>query len=971
MLWKKTVFLIMLIFSLLFSFSCGRRKTRSFGITTQKAQGTKFEILSSPKAVKVGDSFLFSVKGGTLPINFSTNFGKIDSKGFYTAPQNAGVGQVSITDSANNKITFSITVFSPLLISPSSLILVGNKNYNFSAAGGVPPYSFASKIGSMDLNTGAYTAPSTIGEEIITVSDSIGNKAISFLTINPNLEIKPTNITLTKNGSLTFSIYGGIPPYSFSANFGTINSSGVYFSPAEEGAGIVTVKDNLGNIATSNITVISGLGINPLRINLRINSSTNFTASGGYRPYVYTASRGVINSSGFYIAPSTKGSVTITVTDSSGKKQTAEVNIYEPPKISPTEITLAVGNTFKFSANEGVPPYKFSTNIGTIDSTSGFFTAPTNPGSGKVTVTDFENNTAAVNLTIEPKLLLSPATLILGINNNYSFKTSNGVPPYTYRANTGRIGENGDYTAPSTAGEDIITVTDSFGNQATAFVTINPKLEFIQSTKAMRPGEYFTFNIKGGVPPYAFSAKYGLIDQFGLYNFPEGINWDEIQITDSLGEIAAAKVLGDFGNLWTWVNGTDLINQSSNVDEVKYPGGKLGCASWTDNEGNLWLFGGGKGSEFIYNELWKYNTASNQWTWVNQNDASLNHPGSYGEFRKASKGNIPGGRYFSNYWTDNKGNFWLFGGGGYGGNSLPTIGFNDLWKFDANTGLWTWISGSKLPNQPGIYGSFRVPSQNNIPGARHSAVSWADDKGNLWLFGGFGKDSSSLKNDLWKFNISTNEWTWVSGSNLLNQQGIYGSPRVAHQNNQPGGRQNAIGWADRVGNLWLFGGYGNGSSGTGYLNDLWKFNTTTNQWTWMSGGEVPNQPGIYGKMGEGSINNIPRSRKSAVSWADISGNLWLFGGFEKFSSSVSQNYNDLWKFNPATNEWTWVSGSKSSNQFGSYGRMGVTTLKGVPGTRNDGVSWYDRVGNLWLFGGFGYGTSGTGYLNDLWKFIPK
>jgi hypothetical protein len=65
---------------------------------------------------------------------------------------------------------------------------------------------------------------------------------------------------------------------------------------------------------------------------------------------------------------------------------------------------------------------------------------------------------------------------------------------------------------------------------------------------------------------------------------------------------------------------------------------------------------------------------------------------------------------------------------------------NDLWKFD---GLyWTWISGSNQPNQKGVYGFKGVPSQSNIPGARTYLISWVDNEGSFWIFGGNGYDNS-------------------------------------------------------------------------------------------------------------------------------------------------------------------------------------------------------------------------------------
>jgi N-acetylneuraminic acid mutarotase len=90
-------------------------------------------------------------------------------------------------------------------------------------------------------------------------------------------------------------------------------------------------------------------------------------------------------------------------------------------------------------------------------------------------------------------------------------------------------------------------------------------------------------------------------------------------------------------------------------------------------------------------------------------------------------------------------------------------------------------------------------------------VTWVDGSGNLWLFGGYGFDSNgngtSFLNDLWMFNTTTNQWTWVSGSNVINPVAVYGGLGVAASTNMPGGRFGAAGWTDQAGNLWIFGGY--------------------------------------------------------------------------------------------------------------------------------------------------------------------
>ena len=100
------------------------------------------------------------------------------------------------------------------------------------------------------------------------------------------------------------------------------------------------------------------------------------------------------------------------------------------------------------------------------------------------------------------------------------------------------------------------------------------------------------------------------------------------------------------------------------------------------------------------------------------------------------------------------------------------------------------------------------------PGARVGAVTWKDAAGNFWLFGGYGYDGNAnvgFLNDLWEYNGGI--WIYVSGSNTANQTGVYGTQGTAASTNFPGGRQEAVGWADATGNLWLFGGEGYDSAG--------------------------------------------------------------------------------------------------------------------------------------------------------------
>jgi N-acetylneuraminic acid mutarotase len=318
----------------------------------------------------------------------------------------------------------------------------------------------------------------------------------------------------------------------------------------------------------------------------------------------------------------------------------------------------------------------------------------------------------------------------------------------------------------------------------------------------------------------------------------------------------------------------------------------------------------------------------------------------------------------------NSGNGGNGGSGGTGGSTPPT---------PSATNEWIWESGSSTVKASGVYGTLGVAATSNVPGSRSAAVSWTDGSGNLWLFGGDGYDSTGtlgFLNDLWEFNPTAKTWTWVSGSSTANTMGVHGTQGMAAANNIPGARGSAVSWKDINGNFWLFGGE-SGVNSPEELNDLWEFNPTAKTWMWVSGSSSANAKGVYGTRGIAAANNIPGARGSndigaAISWADSSGNLWLFGGGGYDSTGTLGFLNDLWEFNPTVKTWTWVTGSSTAGAVGVYGTQGVAAVNNVPGARGFSTSWTDNNGNFWLYGGEGYlSANNPGYdLSDLWEFNP-
>jgi len=441
--------------------------------------------------------------------------------------------------------------------------------------------------------------------------------------------------------------------------------------------------------------------------------------------------------------------------------------------------------------------------------------------------------------------------------------------------------------------------------------------------------------------------------------------------------------LSFFSQNFTWIRGSNTAGLTGNYGTMGSPtstadpGGRHGCATWTDASGNLWLFGGegySNSSTLCWlNDLWKYNPSTNQWTWVRGSNGP-NAISVYGTQGVAANTNEPGAREFAMSWTDANGNFWLFGGDGFANNS--TFGrLGDLWKYNPTTNQWTWMKGFNTIVQFGTYGTQGVANAANNPGCRFYGATWSDAN-NLYLFGGRGYGASgtaSYLNDFWSYNLTTNNWTWISGSQNTLANGAYGTQGVASNTNIPGARAYSSAWTDASGNFYLFGGLGLGATGfQSYINDLWKYNSVSGTWTWLSGSNSTGASGVYGFLANGSTSVVPGARYAAASWSDPAGNLWLFGGQGFDSTNLVVVLNDLFKYEPAINKWTWMKGPKTGNNNGIYGTIGITSSSSLPGSRFYNTFWRDVHQTFWLLGGEGLDVSNSSYdhMNDLWGYRP-
>ncbi len=104
-------------------------------------------------------------------------------------------------------------------ISPTYAVLGVNQPCTFSAGGGRPPYAFSMLMGtgSVDSNTGTYTAPGTPHTDVIQVTDSNGNSdegtAIVFEALSispPAVSLEILNTELVQSDNIVFKYWAQI-----------------------------------------------------------------------------------------------------------------------------------------------------------------------------------------------------------------------------------------------------------------------------------------------------------------------------------------------------------------------------------------------------------------------------------------------------------------------------------------------------------------------------------------------------------------------------------------------------------------------------------------------------------------------------------------------------------------------------------------------------------------------------------------
>jgi len=372
----------------------------------------------------------------------------------YTAPAMAGSHTVKATshEDTSKSATASVTVAVPASVtsvaaSPSALAInVGAQNSFTAAVAGTGNFSAAvtwsAQRGSI-TSTGLYTAPTTGGSDVVTATSvqTPGKTANASVTVVvpaavTSVVASPGTLTINAGAQNPFTAtVAGTGNYSaavtWSAQRGSITSTGLYTAPATGGSDVVTATSvqTPGKTANASVTVVVPAAVtsvvaSPATLTINAGAQNPFTATvagtGSYSAAVtWSAQRGSITSAGLYTAPTTGGSDVVTATSAQtpGKTANASVTVVVPPVVNavaaiPATLSVISSAQAQFAATvTGTGSFSsavtWSAQRGSITS-AGLYTAPSTAGSDVVTASSVQTpgKTAIVAVTVNPKASL-------------------------------------------------------------------------------------------------------------------------------------------------------------------------------------------------------------------------------------------------------------------------------------------------------------------------------------------------------------------------------------------------------------------------------------------------------------------------------------------------------------------------------------------------------------------------------------
>jgi large repetitive protein len=404
------------------------------------------------------------------------------------------------------------------------------------AAGGVAPYDYKISGPFAPQPSGIfYSIPA--GTYTITVTDAIGVVATQSVTLT-NTFLSPIPFVISRtsptgcstfDATITLGGNGGVPPYTYSLNnvtYQTSNSftnltAGGYMYAVKDANGCSSFPSNLiyGTGMSASCTMeVSGGGRNITCLPVYSISTDLFPVIGGIPPYTFS-NDGINYQTSSYFNNITAFS-TFWVKDATGLivlySSSTMDDCYQPFSVIAVTQPAQCGlnGSIIVTASNGLAPYLYSID-GVTFQTSNQFTGLA-PGIYTITVKDGDNltNARSINVPNNCTIIATNTTSSTCGNSNgkITAQSSNGTAPYQYSLDGITYAANNIFTN-LLAGNYTVYTKDAVGNLATANVVISniagPQIIAADTTATSCANNTGTINVvaQGGTAPLTYSIN--------------------------------------------------------------------------------------------------------------------------------------------------------------------------------------------------------------------------------------------------------------------------------------------------------------------------------------------------------------------------------------------------------------------------------------------------------------------------------
>ena len=289
-------------------------------------------------------------------VNWSATAGTISATGLYTAPNAAGTYNVKATSAADSTKSASaqVTVAAPappvvVSISPTSASLQagGTQQFNATVTGSSNiAVNWSATAGTVSV-TGFYTAPGAAGTYTVratSAADSTKSASSQVIvtatpppvvvTVSPTAASIQTGSTQQFTAAVTGSSNTSV---NWSTTGGTVSAAGLYTAPDASGTYTVTATSAADSTksASAQVTVTAApppivVTISPSSASLQTGSAQQFSATvtGTTNTSVtWSGTGGTVSSTGFYTAPNTAGTYSVTATSVADPTKSASATV--------------------------------------------------------------------------------------------------------------------------------------------------------------------------------------------------------------------------------------------------------------------------------------------------------------------------------------------------------------------------------------------------------------------------------------------------------------------------------------------------------------------------------------------------------------------------------------------------------------------------------------------------------------------